>query len=245
MLTAYPQPGKDKALRVCEAFIVGARQAGVAADICTTIPNRLRAGAAVFYGVRPAWAHLWEQAKSEVREWWFIDNAYFDGTRERCFRVTRNAIQHNGAGRSNGKRFEALGVFVRPMCQLGQVVVACAQSDEFMRVVAGAPDWLSSVVQAKRAAGLQVLVRHKGEQRPLAEDLKRARLVLTWSSAAAVGALLEGVPVECAPQCCAYGVAGADRSRWASVLADNQWSLREMERGITWKALHGQVAHAA
>lgn len=238
MLTAYPQPGKNKALLVCEAFVAGVRKAGAAAEICATIPNRLRAGAAVFYGVRPGWAHLWEQAKAEGREIFFLDNSYFDVTRERSFRVTKNAIQHNGAGVSDGQRFAALSLRVKAMrSPAGQVVVACAQSDEFMRVVAGDADWLTRAVAAQRDAGHQVLVRHKGEKRPLAEDLRRARLVLTWSSAAAVGALLEGVPVECAPACCAYRVAAADRERWASVLADQQWTLNEMERGATWMAL--------
>lgn len=232
-VTCYAQPDKRKSQLVLEAFA-----AGSGARMVWTTAGGLAPGAAVFYGVRPGWLHLWQQAQREGRDWYWIDNAYFDATRARRFRVTRNAIQHSGAGRSNGRRFWALGLMVTPMrSPAGSVVLACAQSAEFMQTVAGDPDWLTRAVARERAAGHQVLVRHKGEARPLAEDLRYARLVITWSSAATVGALLAGVPVECAPQCCAHGVAPDDRERWAGVLADNEWSLEEMERGIAWRAI--------
>lgn len=234
-VTAYPQPGKQKALMVCHAFAAGVRSAGGKAEVCATTPHALLDGDAFFYGVRPFNAHLWAQCREKGRTFFYCDNAYFDSTRERYFRVTRNAIQHTGRGRSDGQRFAALNIPVKPMRRLGSVVVAAAQSAEFMATV-GDPDWLPRRVSEFRAAGHQVLIRHKGEARPLKQDLERARLLVTWSSAAAVTALLEGVPVECSAQCCAHDVA--ERKTWAGVLADQQWTLREMERGICWKALN-------
>lgn len=238
-IVAYPQPGKHKAFLVCQAFAAGVRAAGGAAEVCTSLPARLKDGEAFFYGVRPMHAHLWAQCRTEGRTWWYADNSYFDASRERCFRVTRSAIQHDGSGESDGWRFGAQGLHVKPFRIAGSTVIACAQSEEFMRTVADDPDWLPREVEAQRAAGHQVLVRHKGERRPLVEDLARARLLLTWSSAAAVEALLAGIPVKCAPQCCAYGIAMDDRERWAGVLSDNQWSIPELASGAAWKALNG------
>lgn len=230
-VVAYPQPDKRKALDVCEAFVSGVRASGGTAEVCLKTPVALKDGDAFFYGVRPFNEHLWRQCKMEGRTWWYSDNSYFDAARERQFRVTRGSIQHNGSGKTDGDRFSALGVQIRSR-GAGTIVLACAQSDEFMKIVAREPDWLPRQVEMQRAAGHQVLVRHKGEKRPLVEDLARARLLVTWSSAAAVASVLVGVPVRCSPQCCAYMVDMADRERWAGVLADNQWTLEELARGM-------------
>lgn len=224
---------------LCEGFAAGARATGCKAKVCTTIPARLEPGAAMFYGVRPAVAHLWMQAKAERRDWFYADNAYHDCARERQFRITKNAIQHTGQGESDGKRFDALGIEVKPMrTDGGAHAVIAAQSPEFMDVVAGDPGWLQRVSTnlRERYGDARVIVRTKREKRPLLADLKHAGLLVTWSSAAAVTALLEGVPVCCAPECCAT-YAGQDRKRWASVLADQQWTPEEIGKGIAWKTL--------
>jgi hypothetical protein len=189
----------------------------------------------MFYGVRPAVAHLWRQAQREGRDWYYADNSYFDVVRERQFRITKNAIQHTGLGESDGKRFRALGITVKPMRSGGEYVLLCTQSAEFMATVAGDPGWTDRLSANLRQTYGEVRVRSKATKRPLLEDLKHAGLLVTWSSAAAVTALLEGVRVLCAPQCCA--TYGADREMWASVLADNQWDLSEIASGICWKML--------
>lgn len=233
-VTCYAQPDKPKSQRVLKAFA-----AGCGGRMASTTARELAPGAAAFYGVRAGWLHLWEQAKREGRDYYYLDNSYFDAARERQFRVTKNAIQHTGIGQSDGKRFEALGIEVKPMRSEGAVVIVAAQSPEFMTVVAGDPGWLQRVLPnlQERYGDPRVILRTKRETRPLAEDLKRAGLLVTWSSAAAVEALLAGVRVVCSPECCAAH-AGGDRRSWASVLADNQWSLEEMARGDAWRTLN-------
>jgi hypothetical protein len=234
----YPIPEKRKAALTCEAFAAGVVRAGLRADVYRVPPRELGPGAAVFYGVRPCVRHLWEQAKREGRDWYYIDNSYFDVARERQFRVTKNAIQHTGQGRSDGRRFDALGLEVKPMRDSGSIILVCAQSAEFMSVVAGDPGWRERVTRNfERHYGDRVLVREKGCQRPLSEDLARARLLVTWSSAAAVMALLDGVRVMCAPECAA--TYANNRRRWASVLADNQWTIDELAAGRAWRGLNG------
>jgi hypothetical protein len=215
---------------------VGVVAAGGEARVCKSIPARLEPGAAMFYGVRPSVKHLWDQAKAEGRDWFYADNSLFDRVRERQFRVTKNAIQHTGLGESDGKRFAALGIEIKPM-RSGEKVVLAAQSQEFMEVVAGDPGWLGRVSHNLREQyGERLIIRTKQEKRPLLEDLQNAGLLVTWSSAAAVTALLEGVRVMCAPQCCA--TYAGDRKNWAAVLSDNQWDLVEMRNGMAWRTLN-------
>lgn len=232
--TVYIQPDKPKSRIVLQAFAKGC-----GAKIGSTLDAELRDGPAVFYGVRPGWQHLWNQAKAEGRDWYYVDNSVFDCAREQQFRIARNRIQHTGRGESDGKRLAALGVKVKPMREDGEHVVLAAQSQEFMQVVAGDPGWLDRMTTGLRAIhGDRVIVRTKHTARPLATDLKNAGLLVTWSSAAAVTALLEGIRVLCAPECCAT-YAGADRAKWAAVLADNQFDLSEIASGKAWKAING------
>jgi hypothetical protein len=234
LLVCYPQPGKHKAFAICEAFAAGVDD--YKAIVCTSIPNRLLDGDAFFYGVREQHAHLWMQCKAEGRNYYYADNSYFDCARESRFRVTKNAIQHRGIGETDGLRFKSLGLQVKPMRWNGEHVLICEQSEEFMRVVAGDPDYFRRVTETVKAWGMKVLVRKKDTPRRFTDDLAGAKLLVTWSSAAAVGALLEGVRVAVGPYCCATH-AGSNRKKWASVLADNEWTLEEMASGMAWNAL--------
>lgn len=243
--TCYPQPGKPKALRICEAFARGCDGA-----VAEHTPARLGDGAAVFYGVRPAWSHLWRQAKAERRDWYYLDNSYFDAGRERLFRVTRNAIQHDGRGYTDGSRLNALGVTVKPWRMDGRHILVCQQSEEFMATVAHDMGWLADTVQKlRRITTRPLVIRRKGDATPLCEALADCWAVVTWSSAAAVEALVQGIPVHCAPACAAHTFSTAlenidrprrlyGREQWAEVLADNQWTLDEIRNGDAWQSFH-------
>lgn len=245
-VTCYATPGKVKALRLCETFAAGVNAAGGSAALhCGPLPERLLPGAAVFYGVTPATAHLWAQAKAEGRDWFYIDNSYFDVSRGTSFRVTKNRLQHSGAGVSDGQRRAALGVKVSPQRSGGDLALICLQSDAFLKNIAGVDPvfWLRCSLDYAQSLGLPVHVRQwdankTAQARSLHDDLKHAAVVITHSSAAAVEARLAGIPVNCAPVCAAYNVAPEDRDRWADVLADNQWTLAELRDGTAWKALN-------
>lgn len=202
----------------------------------------------MFYGARPAWLHLWQQARSEGRDWWYVDNSYFDAGREQYFRATKNALQHDGRGESDGKRLAALGVAVKPWRSGGYHIVVCVQSDEFLRVVAGvdngAAGWLASIRRVLGGTKRPLVVRAKRDSRPLVDDLAGAHALVTYCSAAANEALIAGVPVHVAAGAAldlSTPLAEIDtprrpdgRERWAAVLADNQWTLEELERGA-WR----------
>jgi len=248
----YSQPDKAKSQRVLEAFA-----AGCGARMASTEARELEPGPAAFYGVRPAWMHLWEQAKREGRHRWYLDNSYFDISRETYFRVTRNALQADGLNAcwsgEGAARFKALGLPIRDWQRNGSHVVICPQSVEFMGGIGGFNgDWLALVTdELRKYTDRPFRIRKKGGCIPLIDDLRGAWALVTHMSCAAVEALLAGVPVFCTGRCSAQWMGTSDLSRiesphyasgrqsWATVLAENQWTLAEMRDGTAWKALCG------
>jgi hypothetical protein len=254
----YPTPGKTKSRIILDAFCKGA--AGCVADEHC---RELLPGATAFYGVTAATKHLFDQARAEGRDWYYIDNAYFDPWRQVYFRVTKNSLQHSGRGKSDGARFARLGVAVKPWQPGGEHVLVCPQSEEFMRVCAGYPGWLEeTLAELKRITAREVRVRpwSRDKQdwyRTLPDDLRNCHALVTYSSASAITALLAGIPAICtASDCIAAPIAHwpldsvkwppriVGREEWAKVVADHQWTLGEMESGLCWRMLNPQTVAA-
>jgi hypothetical protein len=250
MINAYPVAGKRKAADICQAFLDGAGGGKLVTD------GVLRDGAAVFYGVDASNVNVWRDVLRQRRTYYYADNAYFDQSRGTHFRVTKDGLQHSGAGHSTGARFVRLNITIKPWrVGGGSHVVLCPQSPHFMKTLAGVDfDW---VVTTKAAlanfTSLPLRVREWSPDKgalsaTLGDDLRGAHALVTWSSAAAVTAVLNGVPVVCTGPCAAKPMAGdladvehlptPERSTWAAVLADHQWSLDEMRAGLAWKTLH-------
>lgn len=253
MVIGYPTPGKAKARLLLDAFCAGAG-GKVAKDI------RLQPGAAAFYGVVTATLPIWQQAKREGREVYYLDNAYFDSTRQVYFRATLNGLQHTGLGQSDGKRFARLNIPIRPWRRSGSHIVICPQSDSFMREVAGYPgNWLEDTLKLLRErTDRELRVRPWNGNKAawyatLPDDLKDCWAVVTYSSASAITAMLSGVPAICtAEDCISRSMAGLVddielppmpdcRLEWAQVVADQQWTTEEMRTGLAWRMLRGDA----
>ncbi|MCI0683021.1 MAG: hypothetical protein L0Y71_13045 [Gemmataceae bacterium] len=252
-VVGYVPSRKAHARTVCTAFVQGA--GGV---VRQPPPKRLVAGAAAaFFGVIDATQHLWQEARAEGRDWYYLDNAYFDAARGRLYRATKNAVQSNGRERPDWKRWAALGVQVRPWRKQGRHVILVAQSQTYMRVVAGYPGWWRDALAVlKRHTDRPIAIRGwRANKMALATTLKEALrdcwALVTWSSAAANEALLAGVPVFTAGVCAATPMGLSDltriespiypegRTEWAAGLAGRQWSLDEFRGGTTWRTLNG------
>jgi len=245
-LKACPVIGKQKSVMLCEAFIQGAK-----ASMSTQ--SWLEFRGFVFYGVKENNQASWHNALILAAErnvpFYVIDNSYFDRTRGTHFRVTRCALQHKGDGATDGKRFAAIGTPIRPWRDWdmpGEVLVVQQSEDHLVRMC-GEPNWLPTRIAqtAEKHIG-PVVIRAWSANKPklmesFTEALARARLVLTHSSAAAVEAILYGVPVACSVKCAAFGMtyeSDEERLRWAGVLADNQFTLEELKDGTAWRKLH-------
>lgn len=238
-LNAYPVHGKAKSHDICAAFIQGAPK---------------DAKGEVFYGVDSSNLQHWQRCRASGEPYYYCDNAYFDKTRGTHFRITQGAIQHSGQGQSDGKRFKSLALQIKPWRSDGDHIVVCPQSDSFMRDLADwNGNWLDDVVRTLALVSnrrFKVRNWHRDKSVLMAtlnEDLRNAWILVTHSSAAAVNALLEGIPVACNEGAAkSMGVQALDiedpvypedRERFFMVLADNQWTLDEIKRGVAWKAL--------
>lgn len=239
-LTAVPVIGKKKSSDICTDFILGAPRS---------------AKGYVFYGVNETNAHTLQQAKSQKIDFYYIDNAYFDVTRGTHYRVSKNAIQHSGAGTSTGERFNKMRLTVSPWREAGEHVVVIEQSPSFMRAVFGyCGNWLEDTVSRLRTlTDRPVLIRPWSSDKvklagTLGADLEQAWALVTHSSAAAITALLHGVPIV-AESGAATSMSASllsidrptlprDRHRFFSVLADNQWTTEELRSGLAWQTLN-------
>ncbi len=241
-VNCYALPGKQKSLDICTAFAEGC-----GGTLITD--NHYRPGPAMFYGVSTKNEHIWRSVRANKDEFWYSDNSYFDAVRTKQFRVTKNRYQHDGQGTSDGKRFARLGIEVEHYRANEGYVLVVPQSDQFMHVVVGYEgEWLEHIA-AKLPQEAAVKIRpwssdKPGLQKTLRADLMGAKHLVTYSSAAAVQAVLAGVRVTCSENCAAYCFSGAmvasdaERWRWASVLADNQFDLAELADGTAWRMLN-------
>lgn len=230
VMTACPVPGKQKSVDICKAFIAGAPKT---------------AEGYVFYGVTGANRVEWDFAKRMNIPWYYIDNSYFDKVRGLQFRVTKNAVQMKTPREhaTDGKRFEALGVRIFWGNGGGAYSLLVEQSPSFMTEVAKERDWLVDHREARRANDTPFEWRAWNPNKPktaktLEGALMMAREVVTHSSAAAIEAARYGIPFVVSPMSAIYGMPMGERERVFSVLADNQFTVDEMKKGMAWSWLN-------
>jgi hypothetical protein len=253
----YPQPGKPKSEQILVAFCGGA--GGYIVDPSRGLQDP---GAAAFYGLAGLEA-LFTLAKQRAQlhrgDWYYLDNAYFDATRQRYFRVSKNAMQRS-ARSPDFARLDELDVTIAPWRRAGRSILIVEQSDYFMRELVGwrggAAGWREDVMRelagyTDRPLRPRIWLRDKAKaSSSLAADLAGAWAVVTHSSAAAVEAVLAGVPVFLTGESVAIEMGLVQLSRieqpsypegrreWAARLAASQWRLDEMTKGVAWRALN-------
>jgi hypothetical protein len=219
-------------------------------------PAPLMPGGIILYGCLRGLLPTLRQAQSEKREWVYLDNAYFG--RDRFFRATRNAYQHDGAGDAGPERWEALGLAIKPWRKAGRHIVLCPPEPIATNLWGVRSDWLeATVAELAKHTDRSIRIRRRIGNRlmpgvpSLESDLKDAWALVCWRSNAAVEALLAGVPVVCDPAAAAFRMSGMisgvenprmpdDREEWAACLANNQWTVAEMRDGTCWRELNTQ-----
>ena len=243
-IVAWPVPGKVKAINFCNDFIKGAPK---------------NAEGNIFFGVTHGNVAPYLRAKALGRTWWYGDNSYFDKHRGTYFRVTKNALQCRGDEPSDGTRFRALGVEIKPWREtLGDTLLVCEQNDNFMAAAVGYKgNWRRNTLAALAAMKLPYKIRvrpwnpdkHQNAV-TLLQELPTLRAVITHSSGAAITALLEGVPA-ISESGAASRLTGpltrenimswqrpTNREQFAWALADNMWTLDEIRKGAAWRHLN-------
>jgi hypothetical protein len=240
--SVYSVPSEKTSPRFCRAFAEGCG-AGVVTD------DRLRPGPVALFGSPSRW-DLLQRAFREGRTVYYGDHGYFG--RERYYRITKNAYQHDGSGTSDGKRFSAFGRTIQPWQKDGRHVLVCPNSATYFRLFGlDVFQWVQHV--SDTIAGVSqrpIRVRWKGDAQPIESDLKDCWAVVAFSSAAALDALMAGVPVFVLADFAAafrFGLPwveqidspiypeGREQLLWN--LADHQWTLDEIRHGDAWRAI--------
>lgn len=242
MVTCYPVRGKQKSIDICAAFAHGCGG---------QLSYRHVPGPAMFYGVDESNLAIWRKVRASGDDWYYVDNSYFDPTRGTYFRITKNRLQCHWTDRPDDPdpaRWEALDIKLQPwQANLDGRTIICPQSDSFMRDIAGYKgDWLKEVLTKLRMrdhAEDHIKVRHwdRNKQRAMAslpDDLRGAKMLLTYSSAAAVTAIISGIPAYSSGESAALHQLpfyDAERLRAMLVMANGQFTLDEMRSGFAWE----------
>lgn len=260
-LWCYPTLGKKKALRMSKAFATGC-----GGEVATVGHPHLNRGPAFFYGWTEHTVPLIRQCQGQGIDWYYADNAYYFG-RGKFFRVTKNALMHDGSGNAGPSRFRKFGIEVKPWRQDGRHILITTQSELFypQRLGTTRAAWTSQVIdELRRHSDREIVICDKppvqdmGSRQAHAPEFEAHLLdawaMVTYSSSTSVKALLEGVPVFSLATSMA-SVMGLDdlgrieepiypdgREQWMWNLAANQWTFAEMRSGACWRALNGKAA---
>ena len=214
-------------------------------------------GSAAMFGTPPLWP-LIRAAQAHGRDVYFGDHGYFG--RHKFYRITANALQHDGTGDATPDRFQAFQRPVQPWRRTGQYVLVCPNSAVYFGLHGlNVEDWLIDVrAQLAQHTDRDVRIRWKVTGEPIATDLEHAWAVVVFSSAAALDALIAGVPVfTLAPFAATVRMGLADLARIETPsypdgrepflwnLANNQWTIRELCSGAAWGALQEEESRRA
>lgn len=242
---SYVARGERTSPKWCAAFA-----AGCGGDMATD--GKLRPGPVALFGSPKLWPPLL-QAQAEGRDWYYGDHGFFG--RGTYYRIAKNAYQHDGAPDGDEvdyARLERLQLAIAPWQKSGRHVLVCPPDERFAKLHGfKAAIWTKNVIETlKRHTDRPIILRPRlGTRAPLAVALSDCWALVTYSSNAAVEAVLAGVPVFCTARCGASYMARTDLSRiedplmlegrekWAATLAANQWTLEEIEAGMAWERL--------
>lgn len=183
--------------------------AAVAGELRLGAPGRERLGPGsllLTWGRTRAGTHAADQVERAGGHVVVAENGYL-GRDEAGRQLYALALgQHGGAGRwpdGDSSRWERLGIVLAPWRAAGEHVLVLGQRGIGHKAVAMPADW-DRALHARLAREVRRPVRFrphpaalasKTEYRPLEEDLRGCHAVVTWSSGAALKALVAGIPV--------------------------------------------------
>ena len=240
MVTVYCT-GHKWSVMVCEAFAQGAK-----ARIVPPYPLMSGNDDVFMYGALRGLLPTYQAAKRKGRTILYADNGYFlpGKTEQSYFRITRNALQHDGVGPPPPgamQRAKRLGIQLKPWRTSGSHIVVCPPGHLFAGTFGFSADaWLENTISTlKKHTDREIRVRRKmswndakpadilrgGKPKtsvptPLSVDLKDAWALVTHSSNAAAEAVVAGMPVFCTDRCGASAMGLSDLSAIESPRTD-------------------------
>lgn len=184
-----------------------------------------------------------KHAQASGFDYFYGDHAYFE--RHKFYRLTKNALFHDGRGKSDGTRLRQFYRTKTPWRKRGRYVVLCPQSEGFFsRLGMTQQGWIDSCKeQIKTYTDRPIVIHHKRDKKPLRLLLKKAWIVVSHSSNSGLEAIMNGIPTITTAHSHVSDMSTKgfefiekpyypdNRLEWAAVLADNQFTLEEIREG--------------
>jgi hypothetical protein len=179
-------------------------------------------------------------------DWWNVDKGYlrpghFDGYYRVSHRNTQGVFNHQD---SDYERFTNLAIDIKEWQDNkdGHILV-CPPTEHVARFY-NATNWLKETLQTLQMNFTNVVkVRYKETLKPLSDDLKGCKMVITFNSSVAWLALLEGIPAYTDKRSVIYSwskigidechkpIEHLNRINLFSWMANNQYTLEEIAAG--------------
>lgn len=212
-------------------------------------PNLLFDGDIAMFG-DPKLMKLLKEAQNQGRNWFYGDKAYFG--RGTYYRITKNAYMHDCSGEALPHRWNSLGIRLQPW-QNGSNILLCPQSDAFFRLHGTTQDeWVKSVKKKLSFyTDRKIKIHYKNPsqtEKMFKHNLRDIWAVVVHSSMAGAQAVINGIPcfaTDPKSVSAKFGttdlslietpVKPSNRDHLAWILADNQWTLSEIQSGMAWE----------
>ena len=249
---SYFVPKEYSSPKCAFAFAAGCDGTMMEDDFSLDPLEPLYDGPVAMFGSPALWPVL-RAAQAEGRDYFFIDHGYFG--RKSYYRITKNAYQYQQVTEASPDRWERFRREIQPWQHSGAHILVCPNSDVYCQLHGFSVDaWLHEVTTTLRAhTDREIRVRWKHTPTPIGFDLLDCWACVVYSSAAALDALIAGVPVfVMAPFAAGAGLGLSDLSQIESPirpsgreplfwsLAYQQWSLPEIFGGMAWRQLQEQ-----
>ena len=162
-------------------------------------PTVLLDGPGMVYGILRGCAEIIKVSGWTKRRLFYVDHGYLErGYYEGYFRVCGSGLQSSGDGDYKPDRFENTGTKIRPWNRTGRHVIVCPISKylgDFLGI--DQKKWTEAVVrELAKFTDRPIIIKEK-DGSPL--PLKDAWCLVTYTSNAAVDAVVSGIPDRVAP----------------------------------------------
>lgn len=194
------------------------------------------------------------QAQTQGKNWYYGDKAYFG--RNTYYRVTKNAYMHRALhGNDDAKRWNRLNIPIIDW-QQGSDILLCPQSDVHFRLHGTTQSkWIKRTTEdLKQHTDRKIRVHYKNSvtdtETAFKRQLKNVWAVVVYSSMSGVQATVHGVPCFATEPYCTSASFGTtdlsliespikpdNRLQMVSILANNQWTLTEINSKLAWEAI--------
>ena len=216
------------------------------------------------WGVLRGTERVIEQAKEEKRNWYFFDHAYVMNEskhninfhlKERVYRCTKNAQMINyidELSHDDYKRIEKYEehIQIEPWKKKGKYILILEPSD-FAKKWYNVPNWTENIMKKLKDSSMEVRIRQKNSMVSFESEVKHSFAVISLQSAAAIQALIWGIPSFCGKMSAAYPVSHSTndmqwidspyyhdmREPWLQSILANQYTWTEIVDGTCWNRL--------